>query len=69
MKKDLKEGQLLVSDDFCLLIDCSAFYGYLKALKWLKKRDCPFDARTCGDCAAKGGNLQILKWLRAQKGC
>jgi hypothetical protein len=45
------------------VMNIAARDGYFELVKWLRKKRCIWDERTCS-YAAKGGKLRILKWLR-----
>jgi hypothetical protein len=48
--------------------------GHLEVLRWLRRRDCPWDplnpngGRDCCAYAAEGGHLEVLQWARGH-GC
>lgn len=44
-----------------LLCNDAALYGRLDILKWLRKKQCPWES-SMQDSASEGGHLDILKW-------
>jgi len=52
------------SGDTCAML---VRHGYIKALKWVHERGCPWDGETCWE-AAKGGHTDVLEWA-VTNGC